>query len=116
MYIERSELQSAIAATEHAQGGKIDFSLAEVFLSALGEKKKEVEDFGEAIRLSLNDACIWDEEKRHLYASLVGFFYGRRGNAVQRADRAQRRTRERNRPIKQVRIIEDKKGQFAFEL
>ena len=115
MHIEKGELQKAIAATERARGGNIEVALAEGFLTKLGEKKDRML-FGEALRYSLNESFIKEKSKRGLYACLAGKFYGRHGNAVQRANRAQGGTVRRKPRTKAaaVEFIDQPNGQRAF--
>lgn len=126
----RHELERAATSAEkrHGRPHAINISL----LTLLAEKlQARLPDDNrcprtERLRFCLTECKIFKKEDRRLYASAITSAFSVRGNAVLKAKRirAERRTSRRNLQSKvkkvvefsPVRVIENKKGQLAWEI
>jgi len=79
------ELQDAINKVEKKKGCVLEKNLVCSVVGKMRENLKRYsrpitrEQYFEARRFSLNQACIWDEETRPFYRSLIGTFFGKHG-------------------------------------
>ena len=74
-------------------------------------------EFGQIIRLALNESTVWDESERKVYGSLIGYLFSARAQAVRRYRKA--KIPKKSAPPKTPpppAIIIGAKGQLAWEI
>lgn len=117
--IERREFERAfeksLAKHPSLQGQEqkaFDFLLAFEARRQRNQNERFKEAFGETIRLVLNYSEIIPDERK-AYASLIGHYFGKHGNSVQKTRPTQKiNTRTYSPPRTPV----DKNGQYVYDI
>lgn len=95
----------------------LDFEAA---LRANNERQAdEQQPFGLLIRLALNNALLSAKEDRTMYAALIGFLFGKRGQysiARRKKNKLSAGSRRRKQPIPSYDVGVTAKGQLVWKL
>jgi len=74
-------------------------------------------EFGEFIRLVLNESCIWDKPERTAYASFIGYLYNPHAQAAKRYRKAAPKQKPSHIKLSPPpTIVVGPKGQLAWEI
>ena len=114
--VNLEELRTARRKVEERDGVSLSDELVLSFVTRVAEKKERME-FREALRYSLNELAIWDEEKRALYKKVAGTYFGTRSGYTRA--RLKRQSTRKPHTVRQTvafEIKEEVSGQYYFVL